>query len=170
MKYLAQCYSHPDPIVRAERAIDALIIKAMFLERQEPIYSPIAESWATDGLYIPHKKYMVHCKAMLAKCDVMYVLENEENAGSVGLQAELQLAKNLDIPVILVELKEFKTGFMTFEAFPNVFGKIITRRFELIIREVGNHRRVSFNPNRSWFVNIVRTVTGFFERGNNEKL
>jgi len=104
--YLATPYSHPDAEVRQARFVKVSVAAAYFVRKGEFIFSPIThfhpmakyaelpgewEFWKTID-----ETYLQHCKAL-------YVLGADGWQESKGVTAEIEIARNLGIPISVVD-------------------------------------------------------------------
>jgi hypothetical protein len=105
MIYLASPYSHPDPAVRQKRFEAACRAAAALLRAGIAVFSPIAHSHPIAQFGVPttwdfwqrvDRQYLRHCRALL-------VLRLSGWETSVGVQAEIELARLWGIPVIEVD-------------------------------------------------------------------
>jgi hypothetical protein len=105
MIYLASPYSHPDPAVRQKRFDAACRAAAALLRVGIPVFSPIAHSHPIAQHGVPgtwafwqriDRQYLRHCRAVV-------VLRLPGWDMSVGVQAEVELARQWGIPVIEID-------------------------------------------------------------------
>lgn len=104
--YLATPYSDPDPRVIWERYRAACKYSAYALMNGELIYSPIvychqlAVQYGLNGDWAMWKTFD---EAFIAKCSELRVLKLEGWVDSIGVNAEIDIANRLNIPVTYVE-------------------------------------------------------------------
>jgi len=101
MIYLASPYSHPDPAV-VERRFEAACQAAAALIRQgKTVFSPVAHSHAICRYGLPGdwRFWQRHDRKYLEACNEVVVLMLDGWQESVGVQAELVVARELDKPV-----------------------------------------------------------------------
>ncbi len=105
MIYLASPYSHPDPAVREERYRAACRATASLLRAGLIVFSPIAHSHALVEHGLPTEwKFWEHIdRAYLERCDFLLVLMLEGWKASVGVQAEIGIARELGKAVSYLE-------------------------------------------------------------------
>lgn len=105
MIYLASPYSHPDPDVREQRYRDACRATAALLRAGLTVFSPIAHSHALveHGLPADWKFWERFDHAYLERCDLLVVLMLAGWKISVGVQAEIRIARELGKPVSYLE-------------------------------------------------------------------
>jgi hypothetical protein len=110
MIYLAVPYSHGDPEVREYRFKMANSVAGFMTAQGELVYSPISHTHAiaierklpTDWEY-----WEKHNRQMMAICSKLVVLRLDGWKESVGVRAEIKLARELRIPVERVDLADF---------------------------------------------------------------
>jgi len=103
--YLASPLSHRDRAVQQER-FDAACRAAAFLMRAgKPTFSPIAHSYpiAQHGLPIDWAFWATCDRRHLEACDEVVVLTLDGWRESVGVQAEIAIARQLGKPVSYLE-------------------------------------------------------------------
>jgi len=99
--YLASPYSHPDAGVRQQRFEAACRAAAELFRRGATVFSPIAHSHAicSYGLPLDWRFWQRHDQRYLEACDEVVVLMLDGWRGSVGVQAEIAIARELGKPV-----------------------------------------------------------------------
>lgn len=100
--YLASPYSHPDLNVRKERFRIANQVAGRLLNAGHFVFSPISMSHpvAMDAsLPGDWQFWKAFDTAMLARCQKVVVIDIEGTSTSVGVQAEIAIAKDFGIPV-----------------------------------------------------------------------
>ena len=105
MIYLASPYSHPDAAVREQRFREACRATAVLLRAGHAVFSPIAYSHVLveHGLPSDWAFWERHDQELLARCDEVVVLQLDGWIDSVGVQAEIALARTLGKPLKFVE-------------------------------------------------------------------
>lgn len=95
MIYLASPYSHPDPKVREERFRAVCEQAAKIFKMGLPVFSPIAHTHpiAEFGLPKDFSTYKEFDQIFIQVCDEVWVLCIDGWKESVGIQKEIQLAK-----------------------------------------------------------------------------
>jgi nucleoside 2-deoxyribosyltransferase len=108
MIYLASPYSHPDSYVRERRFREACRASAALLRAGISVFSPIAHSHpvAHFGLPIGWEFWERVDREFLSRCDVLAVLMLPGWRESVGVQAEIRLARELGLPVEFIAPSE----------------------------------------------------------------
>ena len=103
--YLASPYSHPDRVVRKWRYRMACQGTARLLEAGHLVYSPIVHSHPLTRFRLPADwDYWRRLdEEMLRRCDALAVLRLPGWEQSVGVQAELALARELGLKIGFVE-------------------------------------------------------------------
>lgn len=106
LEYLASPYSDPSPLVRSKRAVLAARNAAALIAEGRRIYSPIAYYLALDrfGLDLPDtwEFWRPHTEAILPACRNIVVLMIDGWDKSIGVRAEIAMAKRHAIPVYYV--------------------------------------------------------------------
>jgi nucleoside 2-deoxyribosyltransferase len=105
MIYLASPYAHPDASVRESRYRAACLATAKLLRAGLPVFSPIAHSHAlvAHGLPIEWLFWQRFDRTYLERSDFVVVLMLEGWKTSVGVQAEIGIARELGKPVFYHE-------------------------------------------------------------------
>ena len=101
MIYLCSPFTHIDPTVRQQR-FDAVCRAAAALIRQgKTVFSPIAHSYGICAHGVPHdwRFWQRHDRRYLEVCDEVVVLMLDGWRESVGIQAEVAIARELGKPV-----------------------------------------------------------------------
>jgi hypothetical protein len=101
MIYLASPYSHPDRAVREFRFHEACRAAAQLIRAGRDVYSPIAHSHpiAAHGLPIDWTFWEPSAQRRLAQCTEVVVLTLDGWRTSVGVRAEMRIARRYDKPV-----------------------------------------------------------------------
>jgi nucleoside 2-deoxyribosyltransferase len=101
MIYLASPYSHPDPSVRERRFRAACRAAVALLHAGRVVFSPIAHSHplAQHGLPGSWQFWERYDRAFLERCEEVVVLMLDGWQESVGVQAEIRIARELGKPV-----------------------------------------------------------------------
>lgn len=101
MIYLASPYSHPDPAVRAQRFRAACRAAVALLHAGHVVFSPITHSHplAQHGLPGNWQFWERYDREFLQRCDEVVVLMLPGWRKSVGVQAEIRIARELGKPV-----------------------------------------------------------------------
>ena len=103
MIYVGSPYSDPDHLVRADRAFNVARFSAEYIKRGYIVYSPIA-SWhhillqfqlPTDFKFWQQLNFQ-----MLRFASEMWVLRLDGWTASVGLAGEMDMARDLYIPIV----------------------------------------------------------------------
>lgn len=104
MIYLASPYSHPDPAVRDERFRAACRATAALLRAGEVAFSPIVHSHPLVAFGLPTAWAFWDRidRAYLERCDEVVVLMLDGWKESVGVRAEIGLARGLGKAVRLL--------------------------------------------------------------------
>ena len=101
MIYLASPYSHPDAGVRQQRFEAACRAAAALICQGKTAFSPIAHSHAICRYGVPLDWWFwqQHDRRYLEVCDEVAVLMLDGWRESVGVQAEIAIARELDKPI-----------------------------------------------------------------------
>lgn len=104
MIYLACPYSHPDPAVRQQRFDAACQATVALMRAGLPIFSPLTHSHplVRYGLAGDWKFWESYDRAHLEACNALAVLMLDGWKESVGVQAELDIAAKLELPIMLI--------------------------------------------------------------------
>jgi hypothetical protein len=108
MIYLASPYSHPDPAVTQTRYVAVCKAAAKLMEKGHHVFSPIAHSFAIATAGGLHKGWEFWKKIdfeWIRMCGTVWVLCLPGWEESVGIEAELQYAKTMMLPIYLVDPK-----------------------------------------------------------------
>ena len=99
--YLASPYSHPDAAVREDRFRAVCEHAAALLRDGHLVYSPIAHSHPLAALGLPGDWafWADHNRAMLERSSSLVVLQLPGWERSVGVAAEVEIARALGLPV-----------------------------------------------------------------------
>jgi hypothetical protein len=103
--YLASPYSHPDPMVREARFQAACRQAAELMRCGISVFSPIvySHSIVAYGLPADWATWERLDRAILEICSEVLVLALDGWRESEGVQAEIEVAKRLGKPVVVVE-------------------------------------------------------------------
>lgn len=102
---MASPYSHPDAGVRQQR-FEAAVAHAAYAWKQGlVVFSPIAHSHpiALHGLDGSWEQWAAFDRAVLSACDAIWVLRLHGWSDSKGVAAELEIARELGLPVTYVD-------------------------------------------------------------------
>ena len=101
MIYLASPYTHVDTAVRESRFDAACLATATLMRAGFSVYSPIVHSHplVRYGLPIEWAFWQAHDCEHLRRCDEVVVLTLDGWNASRGVQAEIALAIQLDLPI-----------------------------------------------------------------------
>jgi nucleoside 2-deoxyribosyltransferase len=108
MLYLASPYSHADAHVRQYRFEEACRAAAALLRAGVPVFSPIAHSHpiAKFGVPTTWEFWQQTDLEYLRRCDALAVLRLPGWQASVGVQAEIELAKCMGKSVLFIDPQE----------------------------------------------------------------
>jgi hypothetical protein len=99
--YLASPYSHPDPAVRQERFREACSVAAKMIQAGKVVFSVVTHCHplVEHGLPTDWEFWDRFERVYLERCDEMVVLMLDGWETSVGVQAEVAIARELGLPV-----------------------------------------------------------------------
>jgi len=108
--YLACPYTDKDENIQKIRAIEANYFTALILSLHTDVavFSPLThgtgfDKHLPDDLRESHRFWMKQCIAMLRRCDEVWVLPLNGWDVSKGVEMEIDLAHNLDMPVRYIQ-------------------------------------------------------------------
>ena len=112
MTYLAAPYSHSDSSVCELRFLDVCRAAAILMRAGITVFSPISHSHpiARFGLPTSWEFWLPLDREFLMRCDLLGILTLSGWRESVGVQAEIRLAQELGLPVVLIELSELEAA------------------------------------------------------------
>ena len=101
MIYLASPYSHPDPVVRDRRYLAACRAAVDLLKTGETVFSPVVQGHALSRLGLPTdwQFWERHDREHLRLCDEVAVLALDGWRDSIGVRAEIEIAREFGKPV-----------------------------------------------------------------------
>ena len=102
MIYLAGPYSHPDTDIRRERYEQLTAYAGRLMASGKHVFSPITHSHpiaVTGGLPLDWEYWQEYDRKIMSVCTEMHVLMLPGWKESKGVSAELQLARELDLPI-----------------------------------------------------------------------
>ena len=105
MIYLASPYSHPDPAIRKLRFRAACKAAAALIRAGATVYSPIVHSHPLEAYGLPTdwKFWERIDREHLARCDDVVVLKLAGWDRSIGVQAEIAIARERHMPIRFAE-------------------------------------------------------------------
>jgi len=103
--YLASPYTHPDCDVRQRRFEAACRAAAQWIRQGKTLFSPIAHGHpiCRYGLPLDWRFWQRHARRYLELCDEVVVLTLDGWQQSVGVQAEIAIARELGKPVTFMD-------------------------------------------------------------------
>lgn len=107
--YLAAPYTHADPAVRAHRAITVSAAAAKLMREGHNVFSPISmgvEIAKAGDLPTDWKYWARYNRRMMRCCTTLYVMTFDGWQKSVGVQAEIEYAREIGLPMRLVISEE----------------------------------------------------------------
>ena len=101
MIYMCSPFTHPDPAVREQRFEAACRAAAELIRQGRTTYSPIAHTYTICryGLPLDWRFWQRHDRRFLEVCDEVVVLMLDGWCESVGVHAEIAIARELGKPV-----------------------------------------------------------------------
>src|SRR5688572_28841245 len=119
MIYLASPYSHPNPLVREARFEAACRTTAELVRAGHVVFSPIVHGHPLVRFGTPTDWafWERHDRAYLSRCQLLLILTLEGWEQSIGVQAEIGIARTLGLPVaFLVETRPATLPTLAFVA------------------------------------------------------
>ena len=112
MIYLASPFTSDDPVVRQQRFEAACRAAAALISRGRTVFSPIAHSFVICryGLPLNWEFWQQIDRRFLDLCDEVVVLMLDGWQQSVGVQAEIAIARELGKPVTYLRAVEQAEG------------------------------------------------------------
>jgi len=104
--YLATPYSHDDPAIREQRFREVNRVAAEMMRQGVHVFSPISHTHPIaecGDLPKGWEYWQAYDRAMLRACGKVAVLMQDGWENSVGVQAEIGLARELGLPVEFIE-------------------------------------------------------------------
>lgn len=111
MIYIASPYTHPDPHCVEERFWLACRYASHLMKSQTPCFSPIAHSHSVamcGDVPADWDTWRPWCLEMLGMCDRVHVLTLPGWQQSVGVMAEINEAKALEMPVVFIDSETYE--------------------------------------------------------------
>lgn len=107
LTYLASPYSHSNKQIQERRFQAACRQAAEIMKTGELVFSPIAHTHpiAAFGLPGDWAFWQAYDRVMLERCDELAVLQLDGWEESIGVQAEIAIAKKLNLPVRFIKPK-----------------------------------------------------------------
>lgn len=107
MIYLCSPFTHPDPVVRRQRFEAACRAAAALINQGRIVFSPISHSYGICQHGIPGDWgfWQSHDRRYLELCDEVAVLMIDGWHDSVGVKAEIAIARELGKPVTFLRPK-----------------------------------------------------------------
>ena len=101
MIYLASPYSHRDAVTREYRFREVCEVAARLMRSGHNVFSPIAHTHPIAQFGLPKEWdfWEKYDREFLAVCDAVWVLQINGWKESVGVQAEIKIARELKKPV-----------------------------------------------------------------------
>ena len=100
--YLAAPFSHPDPEVSRHRLEEVNGYAAHLLSRGILVFSPLSHGAQLDSPAIPNSVWYELGLRIMRGCDELWLLALNGWEDSEGVRMELERARQLDIPVYVV--------------------------------------------------------------------
>jgi Domain of unknown function (DUF1937) len=109
--YLASPYSHPSADVRQQRFEAVCYHAATMMREGLMIFSPIAHMHSIavfDDLPKDFTFYATWNELMISRCDELYVLMLDGWRESIGVTAEIEIARRLEKPISYARLVPYR--------------------------------------------------------------
>ena len=100
--YLATPFSHPDPAISQHRLENVNRYAAHLLGRGKLVFPPLSHGAPIDSREVPGSVWYELGPRILKGCDELWLLALDGWEDSEGVRMELALARQLDIPVYVV--------------------------------------------------------------------
>jgi nucleoside 2-deoxyribosyltransferase len=112
MIYLASPYSHPNPNVRQTRFEQACGAAAALIRAGVAVFSPVAHSHPIAHFGVPTSwEFWAHVdREHLARSDVLAILTLPGWRESIGVTAEIAVARELAIPIVYIGPADLNAG------------------------------------------------------------
>jgi hypothetical protein len=109
MIYLAAPYTHPDASVVEQRIAMFATIDAKLCADGLFTVSPLSKHWIRNYTFIPltWSFWKDYSKKLMEKCDALYVIMLDGWETSEGVQAEIELAKQLSLEIKYLDYQDF---------------------------------------------------------------
>lgn len=107
--YLATPYSHPDPYIRTLRFHRVSKVAGVLMDRGVVLFSPISHTHPIAEMHQLPKDWNYwkrYDQIMLKNCSMLVVLMLEGWEASIGVKGEVEIAKELGIPVIYLRFED----------------------------------------------------------------
>jgi hypothetical protein len=161
--YLAAPYTHPDRVAMNDRAKMINILAGGLMKRGVHVFSPISHSHsiAQDcDLPANFEFWREYDEEILSKCSALLVYQISGWDSSVGVKAEIEIAKRLDIPVFYVSV------CMTFDHMISAINDITCRAdpgdtCKASDAQIGGYHYVQFRIQPGYFSQVNKL--GFLE-------
>lgn len=115
--YLASPYTHKDPKIKKKRATDVTICAVELLKHRVFTFAPIAYNEPWEKYDVPSDWGFWECfdKSFVERCDGgLIVLMLDGWKESVGVQAEIEYAHSLNLPVFYATKEDIMSGDINF--------------------------------------------------------
>lgn len=114
--YLATPYTHLDPSVKKHRADVAMKAAVDLLRHGVYVFSPIAYNAPMEQHDLPSdwEFWEDYDKAFVRRCDALLVLKMDGWDRSVGVQAEIDYAREISMPVFYITEEDIEIGRVDF--------------------------------------------------------
>lgn len=106
LKYIATPYSHPDPAVRIQRFKVVTVIAARLRRRGYHVFSPITQGHVMASaakLPLDWDYWQEDARLALAACNGLIIVTQRGWQESVGVQAEIEIAREMGMPIFKVQ-------------------------------------------------------------------
>lgn len=105
LTYLASPFTHPDERIKRLRYLAVNLTAVDLIKQGRTIYSPLTHNVALIdlGLQQTWEFWEKHDKKLLSVCDNLIVLQMDGWETSTGVQAEIEIAKQLNLEIDYLE-------------------------------------------------------------------
>lgn len=108
MIYVAAPYTHPDPAVVKQRMLDFAATMAELIRQGEHPVSPLMNHFLVDYVEtdfpLSWDYWREYSYALLSVSKALYVIKMDGWEQSTGVQAEIEMATGLCLPIVYVEV------------------------------------------------------------------
>jgi hypothetical protein len=110
--YLASPYTHKNPVIKKQRADVATKAAVDLLKNGIFCFAPIPYNAPWENYNLPGDWgfWEKFDKTFISRCDAVLVLTIDGWKESIGVQAEIEYAKENDIPVLFITPEEIESG------------------------------------------------------------
>lgn len=104
--YLASPFTTKDKILKEDRFIRACDAAAYLMQKGKVVFSPIVHGYPIArmrDLPTTWEYWQVNCKTFVSRCQSVFVLMLPGWNESTGVQTEIEIAEELNIPILYMD-------------------------------------------------------------------